>query len=293
LEKKDELKDKVVELIKELKNENIQMKFLRLDDSGENYALEKECKQQNLTVKFEYSGPRTPQRDGKVERLFQTLYGRIRAMMNDSEIDGEFRDGLWAECASTATYYDNLIINKDKKKSPIELMFKYRARELKYFKRFGEMCVATTKDKIQGKLSNKGTVCVFVGYAVNHADDVYRLLNAKTKSIIKSRDVMWLNKSYGAWIKSKNDTSVNDDSDNEIDNSKNKIEIEKPFNDAPNEGENERVASALRQTSKLKHCFNPNPTRFIKNSDSGRELVLEKANIAMILIDYLKEPETF
>jgi hypothetical protein len=42
----DELKDKVVELIKELKNENIRVKFLRLDDAGENYALEKECKQQ-------------------------------------------------------------------------------------------------------------------------------------------------------------------------------------------------------------------------------------------------------
>jgi hypothetical protein len=53
-------------------------------------------------------------------------------------------------------------------------------------KRFGEMCVATTKNKIQAKLSDKGTVCVFVGYAVNRADDVYRLLNPKTKSIIES-----------------------------------------------------------------------------------------------------------
>jgi hypothetical protein len=44
LKKKDELKDKVIELIKELKNDNIQVKFLRLDDAGEKYALEKECK---------------------------------------------------------------------------------------------------------------------------------------------------------------------------------------------------------------------------------------------------------
>jgi hypothetical protein len=117
LKKKDELKDKVVELIKELKNENIQVKFLRLDDAEENHALEKECKQQNLAVKFEYSGPSTPQRNGNVERKFQTLYDKILAIMNDSEIDGEFRDGLWAECASTATHYDNLIINKDKKVS--------------------------------------------------------------------------------------------------------------------------------------------------------------------------------
>jgi hypothetical protein len=53
LETKDELKDKVVEFIKELKNENIQVYFLRLDDARENYALKKECKQQYLAVKFE------------------------------------------------------------------------------------------------------------------------------------------------------------------------------------------------------------------------------------------------
>jgi hypothetical protein len=85
--------------------------------------------------------------------------------------------------------------------------------------------VVTTKYKIQGKLSDKGTVCVFVGYAVNHVDDVYRLLNSKTKSIIKSRDVVWLNKNYGAWIKLKNDTSVSDDSDSEIDTLKTKLKL--------------------------------------------------------------------
>jgi hypothetical protein len=56
---------------------------------------------------------------------------------------------------------------------------------------------------------------------------------------------VWLNKSYGAWIKSKYDTSVSDDSDSETDALKNKIETEKPFNDAPHDGENERVARAL------------------------------------------------
>jgi hypothetical protein len=70
LKKKDELEDKVVKLIKESKNENIQLKFLRLDNAGEDYALEKECKQQNLAVRFEYSGTGTTQRNGKVERIF-------------------------------------------------------------------------------------------------------------------------------------------------------------------------------------------------------------------------------
>jgi hypothetical protein len=66
-------------------------------------------------------------------------------MMNDSEIDGEFRDGSWAECAGTATYYDSLIANKDKDKSIIELMFRKKAKELRNLKRFGGTCVVTTK----------------------------------------------------------------------------------------------------------------------------------------------------
>jgi hypothetical protein len=102
-----------------------------------------------------------------------------------------------------------------------------------------------------------------------------------------------LNKCYGAWIKSKNDTTVNDDLENEVDNLKNKIETEILCNDAPNDGKNERTARALKQTSKLKSWFNPNPTRFIENADSGREFVLENADIALSLIDFLKETETF
>jgi len=53
LKKKDELEDKIVDLIKELRNDKIYLVLIRLDDAGENYALEKACKQQNLKIKFE------------------------------------------------------------------------------------------------------------------------------------------------------------------------------------------------------------------------------------------------
>jgi hypothetical protein len=52
---------------------------------------------------------------------------------------------------------------------------------------------------------------------------------------------VWLNKFYGAWIKSKNDTSVSDASESKIDSLKSKSETEKPFNDAPNDKKNERL----------------------------------------------------
>jgi hypothetical protein len=97
---------------------------------------------------------------------------------------------------TTATFYDNIIVKTCQNKSPLELMFKVKAKELNNLRKFGEVCVAATKNKIQGKLSDRGSVCAFVGYPSNHANAIYRLLNLKTNHIIKSRDVIWLNKTY-------------------------------------------------------------------------------------------------
>jgi hypothetical protein len=90
LRAKSELKERILDLVKELKN----VKLLRLDDAGENFAQEKLCKQQNVDVKFKFSGPRTSQRNGKVEQKFQTLYGRIRAMFHDAGIESNFLQGF-------------------------------------------------------------------------------------------------------------------------------------------------------------------------------------------------------
>jgi hypothetical protein len=93
------------------------VKLLQTNDTGENDASEKELKLQNFEISFEYSDPRTSQTNAHVEKKFQTLYGRIFAMLNDACIDGEFRKRLWPECTSTATFYENIIINKQKNKT--------------------------------------------------------------------------------------------------------------------------------------------------------------------------------
>jgi hypothetical protein len=56
LKQKDELSCYAIGLIEELKKDNIHVKFLRVDDAGENYALEKACKRESLSIKFEFSG---------------------------------------------------------------------------------------------------------------------------------------------------------------------------------------------------------------------------------------------
>ena len=68
--------------------------------------------------------------------------------------------------------------------------------------KFGEMCIATFKDNIhRAKLANRRTPGIWVGYADNHPTGTYRIFNPKTKRIILTRDVTFLNKSYGEFYK--------------------------------------------------------------------------------------------
>jgi hypothetical protein len=48
------LKNKLTALVDELNDLKKAVKFLRLDDAGENFALEKACKPQHLELQFEF-----------------------------------------------------------------------------------------------------------------------------------------------------------------------------------------------------------------------------------------------
>ena len=60
----------------------IEVKRIRLDNSGENRSLQRECDKQNLGVIFEFTAPGTPPQQNSVdERIIPTLMGRARAML--------------------------------------------------------------------------------------------------------------------------------------------------------------------------------------------------------------------
>ena len=63
------------------KKHRIEIKRIRLDNSGENKSLQKECDKQNLGIIFELTAPGTPQRNSIAERRIPTLMGRARAML--------------------------------------------------------------------------------------------------------------------------------------------------------------------------------------------------------------------
>jgi transposase InsO family protein len=97
LKNKSELKEKMFPLLTDLKIAGIDNKHIRCDDSGENKAFYDACSAKGYNIKFEFSGPRTPQRNGKVERKFQTFYGRIRAMLNHAGFENGERSGICAQ----------------------------------------------------------------------------------------------------------------------------------------------------------------------------------------------------
>jgi hypothetical protein len=81
---------------------------------GENKALFDECRSKEYNVSFEFSGPQTLQHNGKVERKFQTFFGRIRAMLNSAGVKDPLRSGVWAECAMKVTFLLNVTSIKKK-----------------------------------------------------------------------------------------------------------------------------------------------------------------------------------
>ena len=71
--------------MKELKAKyGMDIKYVRLDNSGENRSLENECAKQNLGIIFEFTAPGTPQKNSVVERKIPTLMGKIKSNDDNS-----------------------------------------------------------------------------------------------------------------------------------------------------------------------------------------------------------------
>ena len=101
----------------------IDVKYIRLDNSGENRKLQKECEKQNLGIIFEFTAPGTPQQNSVVERKIPTLMGRARAMMIEAGFSKQDKRKFWCEVVSTATKLDNIMVRKERTKPPHALFY--------------------------------------------------------------------------------------------------------------------------------------------------------------------------
>ena len=186
----------------------IDVKYIRLHNSGENRSLQKECEKQNLGIILEFTAPGTPQQNSVVERKIPTLMGRSRAMMIEAGFSQQDKRKFWCEVISTATKLDNIMVRKGRTKPPYTLFYNKEPKYKKYLRSFGEMAVIAISDgkKMRSKLDTRGRTRIFVGYADDHAGNVYRFKNIQTKKIILSRDIQWLNSFWKEYKKRKGDS---------------------------------------------------------------------------------------
>ena len=155
------------------KHHDVDVKFIRLDNAGENKNFREECKKYpHLShIFFEFTVPGTPQQNGRIERSFATtLYGKVHAMLNCAGFNETTRRKLWAEAANCATANENVT-------SPTK-------GELSSYA-FGKIGVVRNIDQgMVWKLENKGIPAMFVGYTHKHAGNIYKMLNLQTHKII-------------------------------------------------------------------------------------------------------------
>ena len=111
-----------------IKKYGIEIKRIRLDNSGETRSLQKECNKENLGVIFEFTAPGTPQQNSVAERRIPTLMGRARAMLIQAGIDSKGKGEFWCEVSSTATKLDNIMVRPERTKPPYTLFYNKDAR---------------------------------------------------------------------------------------------------------------------------------------------------------------------
>jgi hypothetical protein len=143
LRAKSDLNAKVTTSLTDLKIAGVNDNFIRCDDSGENKALFEECRSKGYRIKLEFSGPQTPQQNGKVERKFQTFFVRIRAMLNSAGLKDQLRLGVWAECALTVTIVSNITSIKNQEICPYQLLYGCKPRLPTSVRSFGEIGIVT------------------------------------------------------------------------------------------------------------------------------------------------------
>ena len=152
-------------------------------------------------ILFEFTARETPQHNGIVERAYQTLYNRVRAMLNTAGFNEGLRNSMWAECARTATDLENVTVKIGNEKSPHELMFGTQSKIVLNLRIFGEVGVVKNvySGHLGSKLHNKGITMIFMGYCHNHSSNTMRMYNVQTRHVVFTRDVVWLNMTYGHW----------------------------------------------------------------------------------------------
>ena len=160
-------------------NKHHPVQYLRMDNAGENQALQKVLEAGDLQVKVEYTSPDTPQQNGVAERGFASIQGAVRSMLFSTAFSRFYYYRFWAEAVSLATCLDNHKVRMGNSTSASTAFLGKNSPKLPFpLIPFG--CPGIKKTGVVGfrkKLDARGDECYFMGYSPNHSSQNFRFYN--------------------------------------------------------------------------------------------------------------------
>jgi hypothetical protein len=103
------------------------------------------------------------------------------------------------------------------------------------------------------------------------------MLNLVTKSIIQSRNIIWLSEAYHNWIEKKvsQKEEIDDKDDDVIANSKIQVKDGKDKISSVQDRDDLKKKNIYRAIRLLESIFNPEASTVLQNIEQGREILLE------------------
>jgi hypothetical protein len=114
------------------------------------------------------------------------------------------------------------------------------------------------------------------------------MLNLTTNSIINSRDIIWLNKTYREWKNNKTTISTAKDDTIELPTCIYKIKLTTNAKKNTEDEGNESDKKNYRPMRKLESWFSPQDAKVVEDYNHGREITLDQFNLALFSTDIVK-----
>ncbi|KAI3659112.1 hypothetical protein MP638_001979 [Amoeboaphelidium occidentale] len=262
-----------IQWIKTQKSTNV--KCIRTDRGGEfiNQILSNEFRSNGII--HQTTAPYTPQQNGVAERYNRTLFETARSMLFSSDLPPT----LWAEAILTANYTLNRVnVKAHETKTPYEL-FHGQKPNLSILQPFGIRCYVKDPEYTT-KFQVKSVPGYLVGYEI--ASKAYRIFCLNTRTIIISRNVVFLYDS----VKSGGDSTNNDftvednEEDSKPDNQKSTSQLH-PDNREIQSNNREFSGEVMKAKKQRIELQEDEPIHQLRSRDIY-------ANLAEILRDFLQ-----
>ena len=135
--------------------------------------------------------PHTPQQNGLAERMNRTIMETVHSMIHSAGLPLNF----WAKAVNTAVYLCNRSPTSSLKDSTLYEYWHNQKPDVSHLKVFGCNVFVHVPDQKRKKLDKKCISCIFVGYPGGSKG--YKVYNRNTKKFLRSRDVVFLENSFG------------------------------------------------------------------------------------------------